>query len=456
MRVQIKNLGVIKEADFEVGDLTIICGDNNTGKTYVSYALFGFLDYWWNVASIQFAFDDKETEAKFSADDNSLFSLYLHRKEEVLACATSEYRTYLPAIFAETERLHDCTFNIDASNDKCCERMVRMNIQRNVDGALDIPDIEELKKDTLIKLMEAFEQVTKKKANFRFRDTPICESPSETNIMSTVKSSFSDFLPNPFIVTAERSGILNLWGELDVPGDPWNSIVNRNGHREKGETTVPLPVRRNIDFVRNVKNGRFRTQSPLLHGHPKFLDGLDRLFGGTFDVHENIPYFVPENSDETQLRMQECSSSVRSLFLIYYYLRFIAQECDILMIDEPELNLHPEKQRLMARLLARLVNAGIKVFLTTHSDYLIRELNILIMLNRKEKRFEKIVKEEKYRKNEFLDSEKVRVYTAEKVKKGKGYMLYPANIDAERGIEVKTFDRTIERTNAILEEIVYG
>ncbi len=46
MRVKIENLGVIKQADFEVGDLTIICGDNNTGKTYVNYALYGFLDYW--------------------------------------------------------------------------------------------------------------------------------------------------------------------------------------------------------------------------------------------------------------------------------------------------------------------------------------------------------------------------------------------------------------------------
>ena len=51
------------------------------------------------------------------------------------------------------------------------------------------------------------------------------------------------------------------------------------------------------------------------------------------------------------------------------------------MVDEPELNLHPENQRRIAQLFARLVNLGIRVFVTTHSDYIVKELNTLIMLN---------------------------------------------------------------------------
>jgi predicted ATPase len=46
MKVKIKNLGILKQAEFSLGDLTIICGGNNTGKTYATYALFGFLDTW--------------------------------------------------------------------------------------------------------------------------------------------------------------------------------------------------------------------------------------------------------------------------------------------------------------------------------------------------------------------------------------------------------------------------
>ena len=82
------------------------------------------------------------------------------------------------------------------------------------------------------------------------------------------------------------------------------------------------------------------------------------------------------------MTMDESSSAVRSLLDIGFYLRHVANPGDLLMVDEPELNLHPENQRLIARLFARIVNLGIKVFITTHSDYIIKELNTLIMLKR--------------------------------------------------------------------------
>ena len=44
MKVKVENLGILRTAEFEVGDLTIIYGKNNTGKTYAVYALYGFLE----------------------------------------------------------------------------------------------------------------------------------------------------------------------------------------------------------------------------------------------------------------------------------------------------------------------------------------------------------------------------------------------------------------------------
>lgn len=45
------NIGPIIEAELDLGDLTIIAGHNNTGKTYLVYTLYGFLKKWsqkWN------------------------------------------------------------------------------------------------------------------------------------------------------------------------------------------------------------------------------------------------------------------------------------------------------------------------------------------------------------------------------------------------------------------------
>ena len=52
MKVQVENLGPLRVAEFEIGDLTIICGANNTGKTYATYALYGFLAFWHEAFSI--------------------------------------------------------------------------------------------------------------------------------------------------------------------------------------------------------------------------------------------------------------------------------------------------------------------------------------------------------------------------------------------------------------------
>jgi len=53
VKIKIKNLGALKQAEFTLGDLTIICGGNNTGKTYATYALFGFLLTWRRTFAIE-------------------------------------------------------------------------------------------------------------------------------------------------------------------------------------------------------------------------------------------------------------------------------------------------------------------------------------------------------------------------------------------------------------------
>jgi ABC-type multidrug transport system ATPase subunit len=162
--------------------------------------------------------------------------------------------------------------------------------------------------------------------------------------------------------------------------------------------------------------------------------------------------------------MDESSSAVRSLLDLGFYLRHVAQPGDLLMIDEPELNLHPENQRRVARLLARLVNLGIKVFITTHSDYIVKELNTLIMLNQDKPHLKRIAEVEGYQQSELLKAEQIRVYIAEeapvllegKKRKTKCQTLTPANIDPEMGIEARSFDKTIETMNRIQEDIVWG
>ena len=46
LKATFKNIGPIKKAELGLGDLTIIAGQNNTGKTYLTHTLYNFLNFW--------------------------------------------------------------------------------------------------------------------------------------------------------------------------------------------------------------------------------------------------------------------------------------------------------------------------------------------------------------------------------------------------------------------------
>ena len=124
------------------------------------------------------------------------------------------------------------------------------------------------------------------------------------------------------------------------------------------------------------------------------------------------------------------------------------------MIDEPELNLHPSKQILMAKLIAMLVNSGIKVFITTHSDYIVREISNCIMLNNIKD--EEIKKLHHYKKENKLNSNRVKAYMAKNLKKEN--ILESVEIREKQGILMDTFDGAIDEQNEsqsiIFQEII--
>ena len=206
-----------------------------------------------------------------------------------------------------------------------------------------------------------------------------------------------------------------------------------------------------------------KEDSFLVKKHQHILDEFSDIIGGVYRAEPNDTiYFVTKS--RLRLTMGESSSAVRSLLDIGFYLRHVAKKGDLLIVDEPELNLHPKNQRRIARLFARLVNLGVRVFATTHSDYIVKELNLLIMLNQDKPHLKRIAEKERYQPDEFLDFTKVKVFIAERpfVETGSRRQkmghptLVPANVEPELGIEARSFDETIDQMNEIHDAIVWG
>ncbi len=75
------------------------------------------------------------------------------------------------------------------------------------------------------------------------------------------------------------------------------------------------------------------------------------------------------------------SSMVSELAPVILFLKYLVGPGDLVILEEPESHLHPASQRQMARGIVRLVNAGVRVIITTHSDYFIGQVNNLLKLS---------------------------------------------------------------------------
>ena len=125
-------------------------------------------------------------------------------------------------------------------------------------------------------------------------------------------------------------------------------------------------------------------------GHPRRSSDLakqfeESLLAGAVRVESsgaNYPSFLyrPRGWEE-DLPLMRTSSMVSELAPVVLYLRHVVQRDDVLIVEEPEAHLHPAMQAAFARELARLVHLGVRVVLTTHSEWLLEQIGNLVRLS---------------------------------------------------------------------------
>ena len=460
MKITLKNLGILKQAEFSLGDLTIICGENNTGKTYATYALYGFLNSWREWVNVEVS--DTQIQ-KLLADGVIKIGLaqYIETAHEMIAEACERYTNQLDSVFAAPEgQFSNAEFRIRAGAidilDKAFERAIEITRVRRV-------TYTKQKCSQELKIALPVEQE---------QEGQIDPTILKDFIPSTIKNTvFGDSFPGPFISSTERTGAAIFRKELSFARDRLHGHVGLVGQNinvlrllQEAYQRYPRSIENNVDFIRRLEDTT-RRRSFISKECPEVLDDFADIIGGDYQITQyDQLYYIPKGTG-LKLTMDQSSSAVRSLLDVGFYLRHVARRGDLLMVDEPELNLHPANQRRIARLFARLVNLGVNVFITTHSDYIIKELNMLIMLNHDKPHLKRIAHENGYRHSELIRSDQVKVYMAREElmpleegqkRRRRGYTLVEADIDPELGIEARSFDDTIDEMNKIEEDIIWG
>lgn len=454
-----RNIGPIAGAELELGDLTVIAGRNNTGKTYLVYTLYGFLAGWPHVGPFGAARPGPASripvvdrlvesvaargEASIPMDRETLIGerkIVMRRICSVFADVGFDDVFNAPdADFSET-RLDielaspapECAVSKEFQTRQAGAAIVIRYDGKKIDAILDTGRLLPNNNPTGLRALLARAYIS-----FLFPEFPI----------------------KPFLLTSERYGISLFYRDIDRNRSDIVDAIQKARRNEKtnvaevldfvdsASSRYFLPVHDNIRFTRNI---------PRLGGRKgghrgRTLSGdIGKMMKGNYRVADDDILFVPESSGEdgVALPLYRTSSSVRELSDFYFFLRHVADRRDLLIIDEPESHLDTANQIGMARLLARAVNAGLKVLITTHSDYIIKEINNLIMIhNLGDKLDRKAVRKHGYTSGDRIDPAGIRAYAAE------NNSLTRCNID-RYGLDMPIFDDTIDSLNGVANDLV--
>lgn len=457
MIFRFRNIGPIRSADLELGPLTVIVGRNNTGKTYLAYTLYGLLDQWrgWpegRYPPVRRRAGNRARRGDADTLDVAQVAASLSRDGEVVRKVDRETLERERAALARALGTDFSRFLV--------RRVLSASAGEfeNVDLRIEWTDAfpEAVPQVTVRATGEGTVSAAFEKGEMLFRATngershPLRARALERAVGLAYTHLLLSDLPNPFVLTAERFGISLFHRELDFTKNQLVQILQQIDRRDRRNNDTPFwvidratsryakPIQDNIDYTRSLPDIR-KDASDIRER--RLERSIKEMMDGEYRIAEGEVRFVsrPRSGDRFNLPLHQASSSARGLSDLYFYLRHAASQRHLLIVDEPESHLDTENQVTLAHLLSKVVKAGVQVLITTHSDYIVKEINNLLMLGRLNLS-RAAMRKLGYKEDLGLEEEAVRAYVAEEGG------LTRCGMNAY-GLDFPVFDTTIDSIN---------
>ena len=92
--------------------------------------------------------------------------------------------------------------------------------------------------------------------------------------------------------------------------------------------------------------------------------------GGTWSGYDKLVSDYADPDLDTALNSALASHGSKQMLSVIVQL-FWSEPGDVIMIEEPEISLHPDSQALLPELFAEVIGEGKQVMITTHSEFLL-------------------------------------------------------------------------------------
>ena len=388
VEIAVKNFGPIAEANIDLRPLTVFVGPSNTGKTYFATLVYALHGISGGFASL------------------SLVSvLYQLRSRYFLSVSTEEKKVIKELLDATTELIKRMLTSPSPFKFSELPQALRDHLQSSLtdpevigtelNRCFDFKSVSELIRfvDSNDYEMKVFLKVSDESQKWWDFNMIVTESDlivdgsinanlvlarEENPLWNSIHSDeFTDYTRNGrkrYYLPASRSGILQ--SHRVMASSLMERVTRSDNFRVPTLSSVIVDFMKHLPIYEENKEsydaifaiadaletevlGGKIIARPLLSGYPEF-------------------FYQPHGMTE-EIRLNQTSSMVSELAPLVLYLRGLVQPGDVLIIEEPEAHLHPGAQADIAVILARLVRAGVRVIITTHSDWMLQEIGNLVL-----------------------------------------------------------------------------
>ena len=463
----VKNFGPLAEGTVELRPLTVFVGGSNTGKSYMAAAIWaaaraiasGNLPGGWR--AIHRPQDEDPEAVKAIQNWIELQNGLPDRSSEIAVAELPEAARLVIDKFTCQSLVATCTNIKNRLRDVSGEVSEFARNGKPEDFSLAVyRDNPLLSMNVTLtgheKPMPAFDLSKAKVPSYMLENLPMdFDGGLYENMagylfgrakMMAVKSIADGFPPDSYYLPAARSGIVQGQKVLAA------ALVRQSYRIGIEQFNIPTLPGMATEFLSQLLglDKRMAGRSEFTSQLEATIDFIENsVLYGKIDLDESdgLPtseiVYLPEIDGVVvgKFTLKHTSSMVSELASLVLFLKYLVNTGDLLVLEEPESSLHPAAQRELARGIVRLVNAGVKVLVTTHSDTFVSQLNNLLRISYASKRW---LREKGFAPEECLNPDDLSVYMFALRDGGDGTEAKKVEISPDFGIDDEWFDEVVK------------
>lgn len=374
MKLHIENFAKIANADIEINGITVIAGENNTGKSTIGKILYSLYSAFHDI-------DFKVMEEKRKSIGNILSHSNKFRKE-ILDSLDDEEGTKSNEVMSKINEIAQI-------NENSVENyMFEMSYELDEENLNLLKKYLSFKNENLLSLV--VENYFKTEFSYQFLSLSKTKT-DKMNINLKIKNEYIDlhetddkhvlvdkyidikkecfYINNPFVLDDLDKGI-KFRGQYN--SSTLLDLLFTSNHSLKHSDFLEQKLCKSL-----LKNntGDLIGDALLNERLEGFKNKLIQLTQGDFLEKENRFVFLDSVSNQ-EIELENLSTGIKSLAIL---LKLIENkdisDNSMIVLDEPEIHLHPKWQLIFAEILVLLQKEfNLNIVLTSHSPYFINAI----------------------------------------------------------------------------------